>query len=252
MRHLLFTQSVYDAAVPLPLNRRRLAITAATAVASVRHQAIDEWVVAVRTEDPLGPERRATFEASGLPVTFAEFDLDLPVDPLFLEGAEERAEVLSTGPLTAQWLEVFYRSTALFAPYVPDGPALISRLDDDDAYAIDAAARLQAAASGSPAGTAWVFDVGAILTERNIHYLYHPTNGTATYRTDRPGDLHPFATVHLRVAEFMDLRCVDDSPGWLWVRHGDNLTVHAKPRDAGSDLYDWFSVDWRGLRAAMQ
>ncbi len=234
MKHLLFTASVYPPEMSLDDNDHRLAATRRFAIPSMRDQYVDQWVVALHPDDPKLAKRRDAFVRSGLHMKFIYLDPLAP--PAWRSEASQVLNVpgfreASTNPgyITESWIDTFSRLGTLFDSQIPDGPVLLTRLDDDDGYTSDAMERIQEAATRPDTeGSALIFPEGFIRWEDGLTTtMRHETNWFVThYRGPERWSTqeHPYSVSHNDIHNYMPVHLIDDDPGWLWYRHNMNVT----------------------------
>lgn len=264
--HFLLTIAVWDPAVDLAVNRRRLELARASIVPSIAAQTRRDftWVVAVHPADPLRAERLEVFAGGGVEVLEAPYSVELPTSEISeiavsprLRDVAQRKTVLSGAPGTGTWVDVLERAGALFDRVLPEGPMLLTRVDDDDAFAPDAFARIRAAADSEPPPAdgrrvCWNLPAGFLVWNGRMFAPYrHRSPGFITFQVWPPDRLHPLAIAHTRAREWATMRNVDEEPGWVWNRHGANISRMGRPenrRPVDAAFEARFPIEWDRLR----
>lgn len=238
MIHYVLTRAAYPAAYPLEKNRRRLELTRHITARSLAAQTERRWrwMVAIDLADPLLEERRAVLATCGNPVIevaiHQKHDPDEVVPDGRLEGDVDRPGGAWRRAIRAQG----------------HGRILTTRLDDDDALASDALARLRSGLGSPSRPTAWVMPSGYKWHKGHVQPMTHLANMFASL--DSPGELTTIMDVkHGRISLSYPVRYTDRSPSWLWVRHAD---TRSGSRNASHRLLDAvshrFDIDWAYLR----
>lgn len=224
MRLFVLTRSAYGPDWSLEANRRRLAVTEAIAIPTLRAQADRdwEWHVLLHSEDPLRDERMRLYETVGVPVRF-----------LLTEARGTPQEVAMKG-YKAPWRKGIPRSLAA-----------MMRLDDDDGLASDALARLRPLAERTKARTALIFPIGVRVWSGRYTPVRHASNAMQTLVTPIGDAATVYDYLHRKVRSNAFVRLVDRRPAWLWYRHPDTISGW---RMAQLPIDDWvrglFPIDW--------
>lgn len=224
MRLYVLTRSAYGPDWTLEANRRRLAVTTAVTVASLRAQTDRdwEWHVLLHANDPLRDERIALYESAGVPVQF-----------LYTDARGTPQDVAMAG------YKVPWRKA------IPRGLAAMMRLDDDDGLAGDALARLRPLAERARARMALIFPVGVRIWAGRYTPVRHASNAMQTLVTPIGDAATVYDYLHRKVRSHAIVRFVDRKPGWLWYRHPDTISGW---RAAMSPVDDFvrsqFPIDW--------
>jgi hypothetical protein len=136
------TRSAYGPAWDKEANRRRLEVTRAVTVPSMAAQSSRDWtwIVLLDRNDPLKAERRAVYEAAGVPVRFLTI----------ASKTTDRAEAAVEG-YRASWDRHIGKRDQVVA---------MTRLDDDDALAPWAIERIAHYAARVRRRTVLVLPVG--------------------------------------------------------------------------------------------
>jgi len=226
MRHYVLTRSAYGLAWDIDANRRRLAVTAGVTVAGMAAQTNRDWqwLVALDRCDPLRAERRAVFESAGVPVSFLDVE----------SGSD--------------------RSHAAFEAYKADWNSLIgersesvamTRLDDDDALAPWALARVAEKAAKLRVRSALVLPRGIRVYDGRCTIVRHDSNAMQTLVTPRGDTLHVYAYPHREVRKVAEVRTIDPRIAWLWSRHADTISGwHTADSPIRDSFRAMFPIDW--------
>ena len=237
--HYVLTRSAYPAAYPLDKNRRRLELTRRVTARSLASQTERRWswLVAVDPEDPLLDERRDVLRGCGVSVVEAQLHQRLD-DSTIVPDGRLAGDVDRPGAI---WRRAIRCDTA-------DERIVTTRLDDDDALAIDAIARIRASLPEEPAGrSACIMPAGYRWHANRVQPMTHMLNMFSSL--DSPGELSTIMDVrHGGIRRFCPVSYLDRSPGWLWVRHADTRSGsrHAG-RTPSPTVMGRFDVDWAYL-----
>ena len=167
------------------------------------------WLVYLDASDPLLNDRLYAFASAGAPVV-----------PVFLGERVEDA---------IDW----------------SGPVLTTRIDDDDAFAVDAFARLRVAAGKCDARTGLVFPRGHRVNDRKIMLVRHGRNAWASLYAPAGDRTHVRAIQHLHLRDIAPIIYIDEQPSWLWVRHQDAETGFRRAnRPITRAVRRRYAVDW--------
>lgn len=242
MRHYLLSRAVYGPGWDLEANQRRLDLFRGVTFPSVAAQTSSDfvWIVALHPEDPLIDQRRAIVErAAGRCIIFDPVrGLDVPEERL-----RQRMAALAYG---AKW-------RAAMQP--GDGgpgrsPTLTTRLDDDDALAPTALARIRANAEdeallGNPRPVCLQIPEGVRVYRGRYELVRHERNAWCSVLT-APGDGRTvYDWNHKRIGDELPVATLDAEIGWLWVRHRDTLSGKREvSKFIDDDLRDRFPIDW--------
>lgn len=243
MRHYILTRSAYGPGTRLRDNQRRLELLRGVTAASLRAQATRDltWLVLIDPADPLLAERRAAIESAGLPTI---------IEPA---GKMERAGIHDRpyGP----WSEHI----------TWDGMTLTTRLDDDDALAPHALARVQRAAAAVPSeSVVWTLPSGYRIVGRRAFHIRWPLAQFGTLQAPSGRRATIFDVSHQLAGDLAPLRPATNDPAWLWVRHRltrSRLNVgrqtmlngrtEARPVLVTPGLRALFPVDWKLIERAL-
>lgn len=214
MNHYVLTTSHFGPEYPLDANRRRIEMLRRVTARSLASQAGDwTWIATVHPDDPLLDERLTAFRSAGHRVVATDADSAESID----------------------W----------------SGDVLTTRIDDDDAFAADAFARLYAAAGSLQARTVLMFPVGFRVNGDMVTPVWHMKNAYSSLFAPTGDHCHIRAVQHRHVGELAPVRIVDTRPAYLWVRHPDTNTPFRsakEPLNAG--IRRLFDVDWPAIVAA--
>lgn len=232
MRHYILTRSAYAPSVPLDVNRQRLELLRDVTAASLRAQTCRgmTWLVMVDAADPLLAERKAAIASAGLPVVFA------PPGRLERSSPHDRPY--------ADWKR-----------YIKWGDeTLTTRLDDDDALAPWAMARVQAAASAERRRQpiVWTLPVGWRTVGSEAWRITWPWAQFGTLHMPRGRMRTIYEVNHVGVARLAPLMPVSNSPAWLWVRHAStrsSVNVGRQTMEEGRRETGPYPIDSRMRRA---
>lgn len=243
MKHYILTRSAYAPTMPIEANRARLALLAGVTAPSLRAQERRDmiWLVLVDPHDPLLAERQAAIASSELPVVVA------PCGRLERSVSHDRPY----GPWAANinWNDVI----------------LTTRLDDDDALAPWAMARVREAAEAHGRGrrVVWTLPTGYRVVGDTVYRVHWPISQFGTLHSPRGNRSTIFDVNHTGVSRLGNLRPVSEDPAWLWVRHPlmrSAITTgpQTKPEEGRTEepgapvtpaLRAAFPVDWDLLRS---
>jgi len=226
MRHYVLTRSAYGPSWTLDANRRRLDVTRAVTARLMAAQTTRNWawVVLLDPRDRLLDERRAVFTDAS-PRCF-------PIE-----------WVPPVNPKAAPWGEAIGdRDTRI----------LQTRLDDDDGLAPDALARYQAAAVGTSKRTILMLPEGVRIWRGRFSVVRHERNAMHTLVTQAGDDQSVYAYGHAKPQRSgARIVMVDESWGWLWVRHQDTISGWRRAEQPiNHRVRAAFPVDWAALDAA--
>ncbi|MGB3166560.1 MAG: glycosyltransferase [Alteraurantiacibacter sp.] len=128
-----------------------------------------------------------------------------------------------TGPL-----EMANTLRDIIVPAIADR-LVTTRLDNDDAVAVDLIERIQTAARHCAPGTVLNFPNGLALRDRRLFAASDPSNPFTSLVEDAHAPLSGIWSVrHDALAERFQVRQVDAPPVWLQVVHGDNVSNRIK------------------------
>ena len=214
---------------PLDLNQRRIELAAGITVRSLVAQTDQQFevVVCMDINDPLTRDRQAMFRSLGCHVWF-----------VYIDSANLTPDQTGIAAYRAPW------STILGT-----GPYLTTRIDDDDAFAPDAIARIKtlygrAVDSGHTEEFAIVLPNGYRVWGGRYSPIEHRSNAWSTLFTPT-GSHHIYTYRHREIAKHVPVVYGNTKPAWLWVRHPDTLSGHKaamKPYD--DELRARFPIDW--------
>ena len=232
MRHILISLSMYGPEMPVEWNELRLEMIESTSAPSIRYQTTRdfEWLVTLHPDDPLLARRIAAFESGGVGCRFVYLD---PASPTRLGEPEGRVNPGLAASTVENWWEVSWRIDQLLSPVLSElhEPMLLTRFDDDDAFATDALQRVEAAAAGNrdPNPVVWMLPQGLLVwytppTPTEIQPFRHPLNGFSSFQVPPGSRIHPFSYGHNKVADHLPVRVVDEEIAWAEFRHHDNMS----------------------------
>ena len=209
----------------MDLSRKRLELSRLSLFPSLAKQScLDfQWLCQVSPHDPLLLERK-------------EMVASLDGDLVFCEAEPGSKEHSSA------WVQATRPDTP--------GPVLTTRIDDDDAFAIDAVERLHKAVEGSSSDAAWTFPQGYRLNDGKVAPFMVRPNNCISLLADSMETV--FSHKHRQIEQHYLLSVIDEQPGWLWTRHDLAIT-----RDSGraptthppGTLSSIFPVDMDALAA---
>jgi hypothetical protein len=211
MRHYVMTASHRGPEYPLDASRRRIALCRGITARSLAAQPRGwTWLVYVHPDDPLREERLDTFREAGAPV--------IPVQG----NAEAEAAI--------DW----------------SGDILTTRIDDDDAFAGDAFARLYGVLRGLRGTTALMFPVGYRVHDGLVSREVHGRNAWVSIFARAGERVHVRQVQHQRIPRHFPVRYIDREPGWLRVRHADNDQHNERRAEASPtpEVRSLYPVDW--------
>ena len=242
MRHYVLTRAAYAPTMRLRDNRARLDFLRGTAAASLRAQRTRDltWLVLVDPADPLLAERTAVVESAGLPCIVA------PAGKMERTGIHDRP----WGP----WSE-----------HIAWGDTILTtRLDDDDALAPFALARVQRAAAAVDEPVVWTLPVGYRIVGRRAFRIVWPLAQFGTLQSPPGRRLTIFDKSHQLAGDLAPLRAATNDPAWLWIRHrltrsrldvGQQTKLNGRSEGRGKpitpELRAWFPVDWPLIERAL-
>jgi len=243
VRHYILTRSAYGPATRLRDNQRRIDFLRNVTAASLRAQTTRNlvWLVLIDPADPLLAQRREAIESAGLPCIIA------PAGKMERTGIHDRP----WGP----WAEhIEWGDTTL-----------TTRLDDDDAIAPFAMARVQRAAAAQGEPVVWTLPVGYRIVGPRAFRIDWPLAQFGTLQAP-PGQRRTiFDKSHQLAGELAPLRPATRDPAWLWVRHKltrSRLNVGRQTmlngRSEGNakritpELRAEFPVDWALIEGALR
>jgi hypothetical protein len=244
VKHFVLTRSAYGRAWDRAANRRRLDVTRAVTAKLMSLQTCTDWtwVVLLDDRDPFLAERLALYGDSApafTPLVWHPDDRTAPTNRL-------RARI-AAADYAGPWASAIQ----------PNGVTLTTRIDDDDGFAPDALARVQAAAAGRTERAALMLPEGVHLWAGRYAMVRHERNAMHTLLAPADDDRHVYTYGHTTVAAFAPVVMVDDEPGWLWTRHRDTISNARNPRSWGGvpapitpALRAQFPIDWPGLAKA--
>lgn len=230
MKHVVMTRSAYGPGWDEEANRRRLEITRGVTVASMAAQTSQDWtwLVAVHRDDPLKAERKAVFESAGVPVRF----LTLTSKTTDRDEAAAEAYGASWGRLIGSRKDV----------------TVMTRLDDDDAFAPWAIERFQAFVKKPIRRTVLVLPVGIRVWGGRCTVVSHASNAMQTLVTLPGDDLHVYGYGHRFARKVAKVRAIDHRPGWVWSRHPDTISGwKTAEKVIDDDVRARFPIDWNLL-----
>ena len=226
MRSYVLTRSAYGSAWSVEANRRRLDVTRGVTVASILAQTDREfeWIVLLHPLDVLLEERRAMFTAAGATVIYMPAEID---------GT----------PSHVAWMA--YRSGWAEAIGHRRRPVAMTRLDDDDALAPWAMARVRAMARHQVSRTALVFPNGLRVWRGRYTVVKHLSNAMQTLVTPAGDTMTVYDYKHRDVRQVAPVRMIDLRLAWVWSRHEDALSGwRSSQRPLTAGIRELFPIDW--------
>jgi hypothetical protein len=248
MRHYVLTRAAYGPSWTLDANRRRLDVTRAVTARLMAAQTTRNWawVVLLDPRDRLLDERRAVFTAASprcLPIEWVP-----PPNPKAAPwdrhaGRTDTVQRIAAEAYRAPWGEAIGER---------DTRILQTRLDDDDGLAPDALARYQAAAVGTSKRTILMLPEGVRIWRGRFSTVRHERNAMHTLVTQPGDDQSVYAYGHAKPQRSgARIVMVDESWGWLWVRHQDTISGWRRAeKPINHRVRAAFPVDWAALDAA--
>lgn len=213
MKHYVMTAAYRGPDYPLNANARRIDLARRVTARSLAAQDGDwTWLVYVHPEDPLLADRLDAFRSAGHPVVPVEDNEDV-----------ERA---------IDW----------------SGPVLTTRIDDDDAFAAGAFARLyrwhKRFMPSEP--TAYIFPCGYHVRDGRVAANRHLRNAWSSLYAPAGYREHIRLVQHQRVPGAYPVRLLDEEPAWLRVSHNDNErpTSHRPRGPITAGVRALYPVDW--------
>lgn len=239
MNHYVLTRAVYDPELwTEEANLRRLElmrhVTARSLMGNARDGAPFDWVVQVHPADPFRAHRRRIVEQVG------GWVVDFPNLP-----ATAEMEALARGRRGGDREVLAVQAYRAWQSALPPGLKLTTRIDDDDAFAYGALAKIQAVAWPLTKPTAIVQPVGIRILGGRYDVVRHASNAWQSLVSETATVYdHP----HRRVAREYPVKLAGQQLSWLWVRHRDTLSGQfAAATPLTPDVMDLFPVDWSVL-----
>jgi hypothetical protein len=140
------------------------------------------------------------------------------------------------------------------------GWVLTTRLDNDDAIAVDFCERLAAAARHHPGPCALNFTNGFVLSRGRVYAHRHPTNAFASYMEPLNDAVRTVCTIpHMELADVVPVHQIGGPGAWLQVVHGRNVSNKVRGyRVSGEELEARFppavkaGLDGHGAQARLE
>lgn len=177
-----------------------------------------EWWVALHPDDELLEERQHAFQKAGVPMVWRMLR---PV--AYNRPRQALAAYKTLGPFTR--------------------PTLSTRLDDDDAFTADAFTRLREVVT-EDGECAYLFPAGHRVWGGRYTEVRHESNAMSSLFSPRGRSVVSYLHRQVR-SKVQRVRFVDDQPGWLWVRHDDNLDKWQEAyHPITDDLRALYPIDW--------
>jgi hypothetical protein len=195
------------------------------------------WVVLLDERDPLAAERLALYRASApevIPI-WRNGEAAAPTTTI----ARQRS---AAADYRAPWRSMF----------PADDQVLMTRIDDDDGFAVDALERYQVAARKINRRTALMLPVGMRVWAGRYSVVRHEKNAMHTLVTP-PGDtMCIYDYSHVKVRQYVQVqRLIGGLFGWLWVRHRDTISGWRQAdRLLTPSIRSLFPIDWPALEAS--
>ena len=242
MRHYILTRSAYSPTMRLRDNQRRVDFLRGVTAASLRAQTTRNltWLVLIDPADPLLAERCAAVESAGLPCIIE------PAGKMEREGIHDRPY----GP----WAEHI----------TWDGVTLTTRLDDDDALAPYALARVQRAAAVPTESVVWTLPIGYRIVGRYAFRIDWELAQFGTLQAPAGQRRTIFDVSHQLAGNLAPLRPATRDPAWLWVRHRHtrsrlnvgrqtmiNGRAEGRAKHVTAELRAIFPIDWPLVERAL-
>lgn len=246
MRHYVLTRSAYGPLWSPEENRRRLDLMIGITARSLAAQTAQDftWIVVVGQEDPLREERTELVNSIGRGSRVIKFAT---------ENADRRAPWDNRTPnprtdLRERVAYEAYRAGWAQAMGLPSWElTLMTRIDDDDAFAPDALERMRFAAKtmGGARRCAFLLPVGIRTWRGRYSVVRHETNAMGSLRTHGGDRTTIYDFGHMKVRQHAQVNLLGDAPGWLWVRHQNTLSGHKQAALAlTSSIRSLFPIDW--------
>jgi hypothetical protein len=234
------TRSAYGPEWSVEANRRRLEITRAVTAASLAAQTVDwTWLVVLDERDPLLEERRSAF-GDCIPILWRP-----PDNPQAATWDRHGQSARKVQRIAAEAYRAPWRA------HIPDGPVLMTRLDDDDALAPDALARYQHAARNARRRMVFMLPQGVRVWKGRYEVVRHTTNAMHTLFAPNGDDMTVYDYGHRKVAKVAPVVMVDQAWGWLWVRHRDTISGWKRATEPVTDyVRGMFPIDWTVLESS--
>lgn len=226
MRRFLLTRSAYGSAWTPEANGRRLAMSRAVTVPSILGQSDRDfdWIVLLHPGDPFLEERQAVFAAAGASFIFLAPEVDGDAATVAWQGYR------------AGWSQAIGHRRR---------PVAMTRLDDDDALAPWAMARLRVAGDRVRRRTALVIPHGLRVWQGRYTVVRHLSNAMQTLVTQAGDEMTVYDYKHRDVRQVADVTLVDPRIGWLWSRHEDTISGWRSGERALSPAFrEMFPIDW--------
>lgn len=239
------TRSIYGPSWSRDANARRLTITRALTATLMTKQTVQNWtwVVLVDPRDELLDERLKVFRDASPNLVPIYWDPDAEVTNAPWDKkpiGNERAKIAATAYKHPGWLE----ATMPRAEHT-----LMTRLDDDDGFAVDALERFQRSLNGIRTPTALMLPEGFRVWDGRQERVRHETNAMHSLFVPPGVTLTVYDYGHRKVADKFPVRMIDNDPGWLWYRHPDTLSGWKQAiRPITPRVKALFPVDWSVIR----
>jgi len=190
--HVMLIHSAYD---NIDTSTYRLSVSHQTCLPSLTKQTSRVRLhVCLCSTDPLLSERQAAFESTGHECRW-----------IFRDSAITEETLYST-----DW-------------EIPDGRTLVSRMDDDDILPIDFCELTRGYADITPFEMAVLdWPNGYIWHFGKLHRFSNPFNQFISLLSD--SGRHPHERSHKQFEGAVPRVVVDNSRGWVWVRHLETIT----------------------------
>lgn len=241
MRHYVLTRSSFGPLWDIAANRRRFAVTRAVTARLMARQTSSAWtwVVLLDERDPLLSQRMALYRDSA--PAFAPIIRRTP--EVRMGHRADRLQRTAAAEYKVAWRKDIPSDIAV----------MLTRIDDDDGFALDAMARFECAAALVQERTALMLPVGVWTWHGSSAPVRHERNAMHTLVTP-PGDtMSVYDYSHVMVKKVMPVVMVDDEPGWLWVRHIDTISglgtryLRHSARPISPEVRQLFPIDWRAI-----
>lgn len=242
MRHFVLTRSAYGPEWTREANERRLAMTEGVTARLMSLQTHRDWtwIVLLDRRDPLLQRRLEAFVSVAPAVEAIYWQPPERPEQAPWDRAKRTTTVqrIAASAYRAPWLEAMGG--------VPDGPRLMTRLDDDDGLAPDALERTVQAASRLSRRTILMQPVGVRVYRGHSSPVVHDENAMHSLFVPAGDRMTVYDYGHRQVKRVAPIVTVDRLPAWLWVRHPDTISGHRIANHViTAGLRRLFPIDWR-------
>lgn len=245
MRHYVLTRSAYGPAWSLDANRRRLSVTRAVTARLMAEQTDRDWtwIVLLDSRDALLDERLALYSKTA--PAFVPMLWTPPSDPQPARWDRHGDETNNVQRIAAEAYRAPWRES------MDDGPAMMVRLDDDDGLAPDAIARYRAAAAFVRERTILMLPTGIRVWRGRYSAVRHERNAMHALVVPAGDPKCVYDYGHAKCHKAAPIVMVDQSWGWIWVRHQDTISGWKRAeRRLTPQVVAAFPIDWKAMRRA--